>query len=278
MALRLLITMGLLFVHFTPAHAAGIEDANAAVLELNRGNTEGAILLTTEALKSDKLSKRDEATVYTVRGAAFHRHGEYNAAIDNYNEALKIQADYAVALNNRALANHQLGKDDLAFHDYDTAIQIATASAISYFGRGEVKFDLGHFEEAAKDFSDSLEVNPSRIYTVLWLYLARAKAGKPITDQLLKYSSRLDNAPWPRPVVGLYLGQLSPEAVRAAARTGEGREPHDHDCEATFYLAEYQILRNEKDLALEMLKNSVNSCPKDFYEFYSAKVELSRLQ
>ena len=39
---------------------------------------------------------------YTDRGAAYYNKGQYDRAIENYDRALKIKPDYAMAVKNRA--------------------------------------------------------------------------------------------------------------------------------------------------------------------------------
>jgi tetratricopeptide (TPR) repeat protein len=49
---------------------------------------------------------------------------EFDAAAQDYSQALKLNPDHAVALFNRSLAYAQLGKRDLSAHDRERAIKL----------------------------------------------------------------------------------------------------------------------------------------------------------
>ena len=50
--------------------------------------------------------------------------GDYQGAIADYNQAIKIKPDYALAYNNRGNAKYNLGDKQGAIADYNQAIQI----------------------------------------------------------------------------------------------------------------------------------------------------------
>jgi hypothetical protein len=46
---------------------------------------------------------------------------------------------------------------------------------------------------------------------------------------------------------------------------------------AQFYIGEWQLLRANRPAAIESLRTSANTCPKDFVEATDAQAELKRL-
>lgn len=59
----------------------------------------------------------------------------FTKAITDYDLALKINPNYAVAYNNRGLAKAGINKPDEAIKDYDKAIEINPNQGLFYFNR-----------------------------------------------------------------------------------------------------------------------------------------------
>jgi tetratricopeptide (TPR) repeat protein len=64
------------------------------------------------------------AIAYNNRGVAYRLKTEYDKAIDDFNEAIKLRPNYPNALNNRAVAYRNKGDLDHALADYDQAIAL----------------------------------------------------------------------------------------------------------------------------------------------------------
>ena len=63
--------------------------------------------------------------------------------MNNYDEAIRLQPDSAVAYNNRGLAKDKLGQHEAAIADYDKALRFQPDSAVVYTNRGLAKDKLG---------------------------------------------------------------------------------------------------------------------------------------
>ncbi len=98
--------------------------------------------------------------VYSGRGDAFAKQGNYRLAIEDYNKAIEINPDYAKAYNDRGLAYFKLGDYRQAISNYDTAIEIKPKSAEPYNNRGSAQYVLGDIRQAIADFDKAIEVNP----------------------------------------------------------------------------------------------------------------------
>jgi tetratricopeptide (TPR) repeat protein len=66
--------------------------------------------------------KPDDADIYKYRGDAYSDKGRHDQAIADYDLAIKLKPDYADAYNNRGNAYSDKGRHDLAIADYDQAI------------------------------------------------------------------------------------------------------------------------------------------------------------
>ena len=98
----------------------------------------------------------DYAEAYNNRGNAKDALGRHEAAIVDYNEAIKLKPDLAEAFNNRGVAKETLGQYNAAIADYDEAIKLKPDYAKAYYNRGLAKKTLGLVKEARADFENAL--------------------------------------------------------------------------------------------------------------------------
>jgi tetratricopeptide (TPR) repeat protein len=242
----------------------------------------------------------DFAQYWADRGDAYLDKLEYAKAIPDYTEAIRINQGYSTAYNSRGFAEHSLGDDDRALADFDKAIEwrhdfpralynrgdiylargdltraIADYDAAinlspkmweALAARGRTHYAQGAYAEAAIDLSAALPLGSSdtKPYTVLWLYLARIRAGQPTSEALAQDAAKLDKTAWPWPIVSAFLGETTPDAVLGAAHGNNAKE-----CEADFYFGAKAVSR-------DLLQNAVTICPHDFIEASAAKLELAK--
>src|SRR5580658_7639195 len=72
----------------------------------------------------------------------------------------ETQADMAVALNNRGNAYRFKGQFDRAIADFDQSIKLSPEYAIAFSNRGLVYWDKGDFDRAIKDYDDAIKLKP----------------------------------------------------------------------------------------------------------------------
>src|SRR6266700_4904961 len=95
--------------------------------------------------KGDKL-----AEAFNNRGVGYRLKGDYDRAIADYNQAIKLNAKVAIAYNNRGVASDKNGDNDRATMHYDQAIKLKP-SAEGYFNRGNAQLGKGHYDRAIDD-------------------------------------------------------------------------------------------------------------------------------
>src|SRR5258706_7981175 len=86
---------------------------------------------TTKALRL----KPDQA-LYNMRGSAYYDKGEYDIAISDFNDALRIGPPSGTIFHNRGNAWRSKGDYVRAIADYDEAIRLTPNEAYSYQNRG----------------------------------------------------------------------------------------------------------------------------------------------
>ena len=102
----------------------------------------------------------DFANAYVNRGLAKEKLGQHEPAIMDYSSAIKIDPEFAGAYNNRGSAQRRLGQHFLALEDLSTAIQLDPHYVKAYVNRGNAKNSLGHPNEALEDFNTALDLDP----------------------------------------------------------------------------------------------------------------------
>jgi tetratricopeptide (TPR) repeat protein len=97
---------------------------------------------------------------YYNRGSEYSDKGDYDRAISDYNEAIRINPKYVKAYNSRGQAYRHKGDNDRAISDCSEAIRIDPKYANAYSSRGLVFERLAEFEKARADFRAALGMPP----------------------------------------------------------------------------------------------------------------------
>jgi lipoprotein NlpI len=210
------------------------------------------------------------------RGSAWAHKGESDRAIADYDAALKLSPKDATTIAARAVEWINKGDYLRAISDYDAAIGLDAKSGNAIFGRARARYYGGEFKPAVEDMERAAKLEPSE-YTALWLYLARKRGGIDDAEQRLDSETRATRGGWPAPIIVLYLGRTDPSSVFAAATDPNAQRQRDQRCEASYYVAEWHLLRGESERALPLFKEARSSCPRDFLEFEGASAALRRL-
>ncbi|HEY2136547.1 MAG TPA: hypothetical protein VGH49_11695 [Xanthobacteraceae bacterium] len=195
-----------------------------------------------------------------------------DAAIATYDDAITNAPTDAQAFTGRATAYQVKGDFSRAIADYGAAIRLAPDSAIALRNRGRAYFFAADLTAASADFLHAMRLQPDDAFGVLWLYLARARAGDKTASAGLQAGAKAVRQPdWPYPVVELFLGSRTPEAVFDAAQSTENL------CEAQFYAGEWYVVQKNPLGAVLALRAATYNCPWGFGEYDAAQAELKSL-
>ena len=124
-----------------------------------------AIEACTRAIDSKKYSarkfRRTLSLLYTNRGVEYEIKQEFDRAILDHDEAIKIDPKNYAAYNNRG--NAYAGKRDYAraIVDYDEAIKLNPKYADALFNRSNAKRHAGDTAGAEIDLAQAKELDPS---------------------------------------------------------------------------------------------------------------------
>jgi tetratricopeptide (TPR) repeat protein len=210
-----------------------------------------------------------------LRGGAYFAKGDLDRAIADYSEAIRLDPKNTLADAARGAAYYAKGDLDRAISDFDDAIRLDPKNIRAYFARGRLYLETGALPKALADLNQASELNSKYAYAALWLDIANKRSNLP--SRLAEAIKQIDMTQWPAPVIRLYLSQLTPEAVLAAADNAGADAKKSEICEANFYTAELDLQQGKKDDAIQLFRLAAADCPKDFVEYEGAIVELKGL-
>ena len=154
---------------------------NQASVHYQKGEYDQAIDDLDEALRLNP----EYAEAYNNRGIAYFSKREYDQAIADYNEALRLNPELVEAYNNRGLAYHDQGEYNQAVADYNEALRLNPEDAEAYNNRGLAYFSKGGYDQAISDYNEALRLNPELVgvYTNRGLaYFSKGEYDQAIAD------------------------------------------------------------------------------------------------
>jgi len=97
---------------------------------------------------------------FVNRGSAYLMKGDYEKAIADYHQALRINPKDANAYHNRGTAYFNKGDFEGAISDFNKALEINPGYAESYFYKALACEKIGHLQEALESYKDFIENVP----------------------------------------------------------------------------------------------------------------------
>jgi tetratricopeptide (TPR) repeat protein len=167
----------------TPQERAWCEGEDAVTIDQRIEGCSAVIKAARD--KGDKL-----AEAFNNRGIGYRLKGDYERAIQDYTQAIKLNAKFAAAYNNRGVTHDKKGEYDRAILDYDQAIKLKP-SAEAYFNRGNAHLGKSHYDRAIDDYNQAIKLKAD-------------------------FAAAFDNRCWARAVVGILKPALADcnEALR----------------------------------------------------------------
>jgi tetratricopeptide (TPR) repeat protein len=118
----------------------------------------GTIELTAEKVNVQR--ERGPAKTYLKQGNAELARGEFDQAILDYNRAIELNPQYALAYCNRGNAKTAKGDSDGGIADYNCAIQVNPQLAIAYNNRSSALREKKDLTAALNDCNRAIAIDP----------------------------------------------------------------------------------------------------------------------
>jgi hypothetical protein len=131
-----------------------------------------------------------------------------------------------------------------------------------------------YFDRVSREGAVS-ELDPKDAFYALWVDIIRQRNNLP--SRLSQAISKIDMAVWPAPVIRMFLGQMTPAAVLAAADDPDVNKKKDQVCDANFYGGELALRTGAKDEAARLFRLAARDCPRSTVEWSVANAELKAL-
>jgi len=216
---------------------------------------------------------------FTNRGASYLQKGDYERAIQDFDKAIQLNPRNKVVFSQRGDLFYREGDYERAIQDFSEYIRLNPGSARAFKNRGRARFYSGQSSAAASDFVHAADADPQYIYAPIWLYLARSRAGRQgeARSELAKYAAGADLTKWPGPVINLYLDRETPESIFNSARDSAPSKDREQHCEAFFYLGQLALQKGERQEANRRFQQAIDTGVTYFEEYLDAQIELDRL-
>ena len=130
----------------------------------NAGKFDRAIKNYTRCIDAYPVNKKYPVAAFHNRGTAYLHEDQFDKAIGDFDQAIRLKPDHALAFNNRGVAYDHRGDRDGAIADFDKAIALGTLKgprkAWPFNNRGNAYSSKGQYDRAIVDFNEAIGLNP----------------------------------------------------------------------------------------------------------------------
>jgi tetratricopeptide (TPR) repeat protein len=120
----------------------------------------------TSAIKSGKLERKDLAAALVNRGSAYRARGELERAIQDYDQAIKLDPNDVEAFFRRGIAHGRRREFDSAIADFDRAIKLKPDHVGALYSRGLTYSNKGQWERAIQDYDQAIKLSPDNVMAI----------------------------------------------------------------------------------------------------------------
>jgi tetratricopeptide (TPR) repeat protein len=140
-------------VYFTQAQMQFHEDNCELALE--------SFAQSIERIPSGREQDVKAETLYQYRGVCHERLHEYENALEDYSQGIRIDDTYVIAYIGLGNNHYYLGQYDEALADYSRAIDLDNSYTGAYINRANVYRVLGQYDQALTDYTRAIELDAS---------------------------------------------------------------------------------------------------------------------
>lgn len=230
-----------------------LKQANAA---LAAGKRDDALALVTKAIHAAPT----DADALTLRATIYEAADRYKEAAADWTALVALDSQDAGRWLRRGLVQFKAGDIDASIRDFDKQIELRPAAKISHWQRGISYYYASRYDEGRKQFEGYQDYDSNDVENAVWRFMCMAK--KDGIDKaratILKIGD--DRRVPMRQVYDLFKGDLKPDDVLAAARSGKpaAEQLNSRLFYAHLYVGIYYDLLGERKQALAHLDAAVD--------------------
>ena len=136
--------------------------------KVGEGNFEGAIADYAEAIRINP----NDAEAFNSRAFAYFSLKQYSKAVSDNTEAIRIEPDNSMTFAIRGATYLRLEEYSKAIADCNEAIRLIPINSFAYGVRGNAYYSLGQYSKAISDYTESIRILPGSFA----VYESRANA------------------------------------------------------------------------------------------------------
>jgi type IV pilus assembly protein PilF len=119
--------------------------------------------------QQDDRNVKARARAHADLGAVYYQQKQWEIALDEYTEAVKIDPGYAQGYNGLGLVRSALGQDDMAEFNFKKALQVEPGNSESHNNYGSFLCSKNRIDESIKEFLEAIKnplyTTPAMAYT-----------------------------------------------------------------------------------------------------------------
>jgi tetratricopeptide (TPR) repeat protein len=180
----------------------------------DRGSVDAQIEGCTALIKDGREPTLVLAIAHNNRGNAYSVKGDYDRAIQDYDEAIKLSPNYGFAYANRANTYQKLHEYARAVQDYDVALRVDPKLGTVWNGRCWARAIIGQLQAALTDCNTALGMTPNNAATLdsrglTYLKMGRFDLAIKDYDSALRADPKFANALYGRGLAKLKKGDTA---------------------------------------------------------------------
>ena len=117
------------------------------------------------------------ANLLTSRSIDYYEIEDYESAIQELNEAIRLNDKDKVAYRYRGLSKYKLSQPKEAIKDFSKAISIDSEYGEAYVNRSIASIALENYEIAIQDCDEAIRINPHNVEALVVRALAKNRLG-----------------------------------------------------------------------------------------------------
>lgn len=127
------------------------------------GDNDRRIVGCSELIERSDLPQQLLGSAYAMRALGYSLKGLYDTAIRDYDAAIRLVPDFAVALNNRAWAYYKFGQAAVGLPDVERSLRIQPTSPHAYDTRAHIRQVTGDSSGALRDYEAAMRFGGERM-------------------------------------------------------------------------------------------------------------------
>jgi len=228
-----------------------------------RGDLVGALNFFNEAIGLDARF----ALAYVSRGDALDQMGDQASALADYNKAIAVDVGNAAAYIGRGGLRLRAGDNKQALEDFGLAIQSEPRNAEAYFRHGTAYEALGDTSSAIADYNSAIQVDPTYVdaYSrrgALWLAYGDGKIAIDDLSKAIQFAPQQPAGYRNRAAAYTKLGNYDAAAADLETAIAKGGTAYIKSWQE--YLATRQLYSGPADGVInDAVKAAVSACARD---------------